>query len=159
MESYRIATALQFYGAPILRDVAKMIRYVTDDTQLLAREMADIMYGLRGVGLAGNQVGIDHRIIVVDFLGSPRVMLNPTIIEESKEKRKLYEGCLSLPGIERAVVRSTYIKVRYMDLEGKTQTLELFPKEPRDAPSHELVSRIIQHEVDHLDGVLIIDKE
>ncbi len=160
MKPFKIATSLRLYGDPILRAQANEISWwVGQNTKLLADDMTRIMYGFNGVGLAGNQVGMLMRIIVVDLIGKPLVMLNPEILEKSKTEHVRHEGCLSLPGINIMVKRNQFIKTQYMDLEGRKQILDLLSPQERDKQSFEIVSRIIQHEVDHLDGILILDKE
>ena len=117
----------------------------------LIKDMIDTMYQEDGVGLAAPQVGVSKRIIVVSpnaRRGEERVYINPEIIESSPEKEIGLEGCLSLPGISCEVQRSKKIKFKALDLNGVEQAEELlnFP------------ARVIQHEIDHLNGVLIIDR-
>jgi peptide deformylase len=147
------------YGDPILRQAARPIQNVTDAHRALAREMAQLMYGARGIGLAANQVGVLERIIVVDVdwtdrktktevhPHSPIAMINPEIIEESIEDEAVSEGCLSLPAIDGDVWRATHIRYRYVNLNGDTV----------EAEAEDLKARCIQHEIDHLNGILFID--
>lgn len=159
MKPFVMATSLRLYGDVILKTKAEPIKVITNDFKLLATDMITIMYGFNGVGLAANQVGMLWRIIVVDMIGAPLIMFNPEITKLSSSQRPKYESCLSLPGFSKAVTRPIYCSTKYIDLGGKKQTLNLFPKANRDAESFETVSRIIQHEVDHLNGILLIDKE
>jgi len=149
MGSDRILKVLT-YGARVLRQKAKP---VTDfgGMETLGRQMLDQMHRSRGVGLAAPQVGIDQRIIVADPSSfdatlTPMILVNPEIIERKGEEAGL-EGCLSLPGIEVEVKRSKEIRVKAQATDGSPLEFRLknFP------------ARIIQHEIDHLNGVLLLD--
>jgi peptide deformylase len=113
--------------------------------------MFETMYAEEGVGLAAPQVGITDRVIVVDphlEEQEPFALINPEILQASKETDKAEEGCLSIPGLRDLVERSTSITVRGLTPEG----------EPRELAAEGLLARIVQHEVDHLNGVLFIDR-
>lgn len=150
---------VRLYGDPVLHEVARPIDQITGEHRKLAEDMAETMYESRGIGLAANQVGVTERIIVIDVNWSekrnkkpqgrnPIVLINPEILEEGVEDDVLAEGCLSLPEIEGDVWRPTAIKVRYQTLEGQTV----------ERAATELEARCIQHEVDHLNGILFIDR-
>lgn len=150
---------IYLYDDPVLRQVAQPVKKITDKTRQLAADMIETMYDARGVGLAANQVGALERVITVDTDWSekrnakpaprnPLVLINPEILEESAEDESSSEGCLSLPEIEGDVWRSLRIRFRYMDLDGNTHEEE----------ATGLKARCIQHEVDHLNGVLFIDR-
>jgi len=153
-------TALEIiiYDDPVLREKAKPIKRVAPRHAELAAGMTEAMFGAKGIGLAANQVGVTERLIVID--GDPeeskkngkgrhaRAMINPEVLEESKDDNVYEEGCLSLPDIRGDIWRPTRIRLRYQDLEGRVHE-----EEARD-----LVARCILHEIDHLDGVLIIDR-
>lgn len=149
------------YGDPALREVARRVEAVTPELRQLAADMLETMYAAEGIGLAANQIGSLDRIVVVDTEwrrgrrkgepaqpGAPMVMLNPEIVEESVEDDESEEGCLSMPGLRGDVWRSIKIKVRYETLEGEQVEREL----------KGLTARCAQHEVDHLNGVLFIDR-
>lgn len=135
-------------GDPVLRSKAKEINEVNKKTNDLIDNMFDTMYAEDGVGLAANQVGILKRIAVVDIReGNEVILINPEIIEE-EGKAIMEEGCLSVPDETGDVIRAEKIKVRSLNREG--QEIE-FEAEGFEA-------RAIQHEIDHLDGVLFVDK-
>lgn len=142
---------VRLLGDPILRTPAAKVTEITDETRQLIRDMFETMYAEEGVGLAAPQVGISERIIVVDPQQDdvpPFALINPEITELSKETEKGEEGCLSIPGLRDLVERSYRAVVRGTTPEGEERTLELTG----------LPARIIQHEVDHLDGILFIDR-
>lgn len=135
-------------GDPVLRSKAKKIDEVTKKTNDLIDNMFDTMYEEDGVGLAAPQVGILKRIAVVDIReGNKVVLINPEIIEE-EGKAIMEEGCLSIPGETGDVIRSQKIKVRSLNREGNQIEIE----------AEGFEARAIQHEMDHLDGVLFVDK-
>jgi peptide deformylase len=135
-------------GDPVLRIKAEKIDEVNKINNDLIDNMFEIMYAEDGVGLAAPQVGISKRIAVVDIREDNKIVLiNPEIIAE-EGKAIMEEGCLSIPGETGDVIRSQKITVRSLDREGKVIEFE--------AEGYE--ARAIQHEMDHLDGVLFIDK-
>ena len=148
------------YGDPVLKTEAKDIDQDHPELDLLIANMWETMYEADGVGLAGPQVGQSIRIFVCD--GSPfgegekgdpscegfkRVMINPVIFDESEERTEMDEGCLSIPGIREAVERPVSISVEYYNARWELIEERLSG----------LAARIVQHENDHLDGVLITD--
>lgn len=137
---------------PLLRAVADPIEKVDDSIRALAADMLETMYGAPGIGLAAPQIGEMKRIVVMDLAKEgeepdPIVMINPEILKFSDETVVTEEGCLSIPEIYYEVERPAEVRVRYTDLEGKTVE--------RDAGDR--LAICIQHELDHLDGVLYID--
>ena len=135
----------------VLRQTAQPVRDITDDTRQLLDDMAETMYDAPGIGLAANQIGSLERLIVMDC-GSDEVpelwqMINPQIIWSSDETSKLEEGCLSIPGHNAEVIRPAVVRARYTDIDGKAQEME----------ADGLLAACIQHEIDHLNGVLFID--
>ncbi|CCU79529.1 Peptide deformylase [Halanaerobium saccharolyticum subsp. saccharolyticum DSM 6643] len=135
-------------GDPVLRSKTKKIDEVTKKTNELIDNMFDTMYEEDGVGLAAPQVGILKKIAVVDIReGNKVILINPEIIEE-EGKAIMEEGCLSIPGETGDVIRSQKIKVRSLNREGKE--IEFM--------AEEFEARAIQHEIDHLNGVLFVDK-
>ena len=138
------------YGEPVLRQVAKPVTRINNETQLLVRRMIDTMRDANGLGLAAPQVGVSTRVIVYDPLDKKgvRVLINPVILSMSGEQWEPEEGCLSIPGLVGKVKRAQEIKIKGYD--------------ERNHPIVRRVSgleaRVIQHEVDHLDGILFIDR-
>ena len=135
-----------------LRAVADEIPEVTDEIRVLAKDMLETMYDAPGIGLAAPQIGELKRIVVMDLskegeTPDPIVMINPEILKYSEETVTTEEGCLSIPEIYYEVERPAEVTVEFTDLEGKRVT--------RDAK--ERLAVCIQHELDHLDGVLYID--
>jgi len=140
---------IKIYGNPVLRKKSIKVD-VTPDIIELAHEMIDTMYQDKGVGLAAPQIGKNIRLVVIDLMDDtgPKILINPEIYWQSKDNVKMEEGCLSIPGISALVSRPSSIKYRYTDENGKTV----------DRIADELEARVIQHELDHLDGVLYIDR-
>lgn len=135
-------------GDPVLRSKAKKVTKVDKKTNELIDNMFETMYAEDGVGLAAPQVGILKKIAVVDIQEGNKVLLiNPEIIAEDG-KAIMEEGCLSIPGEIGNVIRSKYIKVRSLDREGNEIEFE----------AEGFEARAIQHEMDHLEGVLFVDK-
>ncbi|WP_055071015.1 peptide deformylase [Clostridium massiliamazoniense] len=132
----------------ILRKKSKEVKEITPRIEILVKDMIETMYHNDGVGLAAVQVGILKRIFVVDIQDDTgvKVFINPEILEKSGEELGP-EGCLSLPGERDEVKRATYVKIKAQDIEGKEFILE----------ATELLARAIQHEYDHLDGILFVD--
>lgn len=136
----------------ILREVSEPIESITDEVLTLADDMLETMYDAPGVGLAAIQVGVPKRLVVLDVAGedeppSPLTLINPEIVEHGESERSHEEGCLSIPDVLVDVKRPTPVKIRYLDRDGRSQELE----------ADGLLGTAIQHELDHLDGKLIID--
>lgn len=144
---------LRYYPDDVLKQKAKKISTFDSSVRKLAQDMLDTMYASDGVGLAAPQVGVSKRLMVIDVSGSeeskrPLVFINPIIVEREGELVGL-EGCLSFPEVYFEVKRANRIVVRYQNLSGKELKLEA---------QGDLLCRAIQHEIDHLDGELFIDK-
>lgn len=133
------------YGAPVLREKAQQVPTITPELQQLADDMLETVTHHKAVGLAANQVGKAVQLCVIDY-GVKRVLFNPVITTFGKPAAA-YESCLSFPGVCTRVRRPDGVKVSYLDREGQPQTLE----------ATGTLARIIQHEVDHLNGILIRD--
>jgi peptide deformylase len=135
-------------GDDLLRQKARKIDKIDEDTVNIAHQMLEILKRDKGVGLAGPQIGFMKRIFVVHVENDEeRVFINPSILETSHETSKFEEGCLSVPGIYANVIRSESIKIQAWNEKGRPFTLE----------GGGLLARVIQHEYDHLNGVLFID--
>ena len=137
------------YGDPILRRRAQAVREVTLEIRRTVEDMIETMYDEIGIGLAAPQVGIPLRLMVVgDEKGrEARALVNPVIAEQGGQITA-EEGCLSLPGIFAQVTRAEWVRLEAHDLEGQ----------PVSIRAHGLAARVFQHEMDHLDGVLFIDR-
>ncbi len=138
------------YPDKVLRRPTEPVTKVDSRTKELVRRMLETMYSSGGVGLSANQIGFSVRLAVVNPTGEKEdemVLINPEIIS-SKGRDLLEEGCLSCPGIKAPIARKEKITIRYVDLEGGSHEEEYAG----------FLARIIQHEVDHLDGRLIIDR-
>ena len=140
-------------GDPVLRREAAPVEEFDDELRALARDMFDTMYRAEGIGLAAPQVGISKRLLVIDLrrdegVDERFVLVNPEITWSSDEMDKQPEGCLSMPGLEEVVQRPWAVHVKAKDLDGK----------PIEVAADDLLSRALQHEIDHLDGVLFSDR-
>jgi peptide deformylase len=138
---------LRLEGDEILRKQSREIKNINERIKILADDMIETMKENDGIGLAAPQVGILKRIIVVDIGQGPLVMVNPDILEKDGEQI-INEGCLSVPNKNGNVKRPEKLKVTYTDLEGDKHTIK----------TEGLLSVVISHEVDHLNGLLFIDK-
>ncbi|MCQ8186354.1 peptide deformylase [Parvularcula maris] len=137
---------------PRLREVSKEVAAVTDETRALMDDMLETMYAAPGIGLAAIQIGVPERIIVMDLADKheepqPRYFVNPRIIDPSEDVAPYEEGCLSVPDAFEELDRPARCRVEYLDYEGRPQVLE----------AKGLLATCIQHEMDHLEGILFID--
>jgi peptide deformylase len=140
------------YPEPVLLKKAKPAGKLDDELKKLIQDMTETMYDAPGIGLAANQIGRPIRIIVYDVTPkdqerNPSVLINPEIIE-SEGEQVMEEGCLSVPEYYSDVKRSARVKVRGLDLEGN----------PVEICGEGLLATVLQHEIDHLDGILFIDR-
>lgn len=154
-------TVLKIYVAPhpVLKKIAEPVAKVTDEDRKLMDDMLDTMYATDGIGLAAPQVGISKRIVVMDLeqpreeedwtkrRTKPLFFVNPEITWESEDMRVYQEGCLSVPGQYADVTRPDKIKIKFLDYDGKAQEIE----------ADGLLATCLQHEMDHLNGILFID--
>lgn len=136
------------FGDPVLRERAREVEEVTDLHRKLAKDMLETMRQAPGVGLAGNQVGVLHRIFVWEVDDAHGAFINPVITERSDETFVDDEGCLSMPGLVYPVERSISVTVQAIDENGAPVLMQ----------AEDFLARIFQHEIDHLDGVLFIDR-
>ena len=143
-----MALDLRTFGDPVLKTRAAPVETFDESLARLAQEMLATMREQEGVGLAANQVGRLKRILVAAVEDQEYVIVNPTIEERARSTEKDLEGCLSIPGIQVEVERPTAVTISGQDASGAPLRLE----------ASGLLARILQHEVDHLDGVLILDR-
>ena len=155
---------IRTFGDPVLRMPSRPIAAPTPEICALAEDMIETMFAAEGCGLAAQQIGETRSICIVfvpedldkneagerlhpQFEG-PRALLNPRIVRSSKKTEGREEGCLSFPGIRGTITRPLEIDLEFMDLDGKTHAMTL----------RDFAARVVQHEIDHLNGVLFIDK-
>jgi peptide deformylase len=131
---------------PVLRQIAKPVPQITPAIHKLLDDMAETMYDAQGIGLAANQIGIAKRIVVIDVGEGLIELVNPEILSSSGTQTD-YEGCLSLPGIRGRVTRALNVTVRFQNRHGETVELD----------AEGLLARCVQHELDHLNGILFTD--
>lgn len=139
---------------PVLKQTAHAVETITDDIRAQMDGMLAAMYNAPGIGLAANQVGLLNRVIVMDLANpdngeepEPFLMANPEVIWESEQMSAMDEGCLSIPQQYGEVERPAEVKVKYIDYHGKDAEMS----------ASGLLSHCVQHEIDHLNGVLFID--
>ena len=135
-----------------LRQVSKPVERINSSIRKLVDEMFESMYDAPGIGLAAIQIGTPQRVITMDLAKkedprNPQVFINPEVLWASEEMATYEEGCLSIPEFYGDVERPTQVKVRYLDLEGQQQLIE----------ANGLFATCLQHEIDHLNGILFID--
>ncbi len=141
-------TEIRVIGDPVLRERAREVTVFDRNLRKLAKRMLRIMHDAPGVGLAAPQVGVVQRLLVYDVDEDPKVLVNPVLDEPSDETEEGEEGCLSVPGLRMPVERPVGVRVRAFDVDG----------EPLDYRVEGFEARVIQHEYDHLEGVLIVDR-
>ena len=147
-----MAYKVRIYGDPVLRKSTDSVTEFDNNLSDIVHNMIEAMYEGNGIGLAAPQVGISKKIIVIDTsfgenADSALHLINPEIIE-TKGECLLEEGCLSIPGVYEEIVRPEKILVTYFDSDGNEQKID----------ADGLLSRVIQHEMDHLDGILFVDR-
>jgi len=134
-------------GEPVLREKAKPVKNITPNIIKLLQNMADTMYDAPGVGLAAPQIGISKRVVTIDIGDGLLELINPEIVyREGTELDS--EGCLSVPGVTLKVKRARKVRVKALNRQG--QRLEIV--------GEDMLARALQHEIDHLDGILFIDR-
>ncbi|MDH3681772.1 MAG: peptide deformylase [Acidimicrobiia bacterium] len=138
---------IRVFGDPVLRKVATEVTEIDGKLAKLADEMFETMYAEPGIGLAAPQVGVQRRFFVYDVGEGPEVLINP-VIEESVGEWTYEEGCLSVPGLFWEIVRPKEVHITGRDLDGNEISIE----------ADELLARLFQHELDHLDGILLLDR-
>ncbi len=140
------------YPAPVLRQVAEPVSAVDDDVKAVASRMIELMHEAKGVGLAAPQVGLPWRMFVANWTAQPgedHAFINPELLDPSRETGPHDEGCLSIPDVTAEITRPLGITIRATDLDGRAFTM---------TDTGTLAARVWQHEFDHLEGVLILDR-
>jgi peptide deformylase len=138
---------IRTFGDPVLRTPAETITEFDDVLARLAEDMIETMYAAPGVGLAAPQIGISKRVCVFDTGEGAQVLINPEIVETADEW-EFEEGCLSVPGYFWLVERPAFARAVGLDLDGS----------PVEYEGDELIGRVLQHEIDHLDGMLLVER-
>lgn len=141
---------VRYYPDQCLSVVCNPITEITEGIHRLSEELTDTMYAEGGVGIAANQCGINARMFAFDYdqSGKPMVVINPVMVEDWDEQYEDAEGCLSLPGRGCNVVRANVVELRGLNIFGNSVVMQ----------ANGLAARVIQHEMDHLNGLLIIDR-
>lgn len=135
------------YGDPVLKQPTREVTDIDGSVAQLVADMIETMYDAPGAGLAANQVGVQRRVFVYDAGDGPRSVINPRIVESSGEWA-YEEGCLSVPGLSWTIVRPDEVHLVGLDLDGNEISID----------ASEFEGRVLQHEVDHLDGTLLIER-
>ncbi len=138
---------IRVFGDPVLRQPALEVEEIDEALVQLAGEMLETMYDAPGVGLAAPQVGVQRRFFVYDVGEGPGVVVNPRLVETSGTWTYL-EGCLSVPDLHWEIIRPARVRLVGLDLDGKDLDIE----------ADELLARCFQHEIDHLDGMLLLER-
>jgi len=142
-----MSATIRKYGDSVLRQVADPVKVINKEIKNISEKMVEAMLRANGVGIAAPQIGVAKRIIAFDLGGKFYILINPEILETSEEEEEILEGCLSIPGVDAPVVRKLRAQVRGVTLDEKEVEVE----------GEGLMARAIQHEVDHLGGILFID--
>lgn len=140
-------TTIRTYGDPVLKVPAREVTEIDGRIATLAETMIEVMYAAPGSGLAANQIGVQRRVFVYDIGDGPTTIINPSIVESDGEWT-FEEGCLSVPGLSWEITRPDRIHLVGYDLDGNEISIE----------TDEYEGRVFQHELDHLDGILLIER-
>jgi peptide deformylase len=141
------AHTVRVFGDPVLKQRASEVDELDASVARLVDDMIDTMYAAEGTGLAAPQIGVQRRVFVYDVGEGPRTVVNPRLVEQAGEWT-FTEGCLSVPGLSWPIVRPGQVHLVGYDLQGNEVDLE----------ADELLARVFQHEIDHLDGVLLLER-
>jgi len=148
MERNMAELKLRKYGDPVLRQKCQEVKEIDEEINKLIEEMKKIIIEADGAGIAAPQVGILKRIILIQTEEGPEAFINPKILKKSKATQIEEEGCLSMPGIHLKIERAKEVVLTALDRD----------KKPLNIEARNLQARIFQHEIDHLDGILFIDR-
>ncbi len=135
-------------GDPRLRQIAEPVAEVDEAVRELIRDMFETMAHAPGIGLAATQVGVPKRVVVISMDGENLALVNPRIVDSGEGEETDVEACLSLPGVQGMVTRPDYVVVRALDENGEEFEME----------GDDLLARCLQHEIDHLDGIVFLDR-
>jgi peptide deformylase len=138
---------VRLFGDPVLKQPAREVEEINGSLATLAETMYDTMYEAVGAGLAAPQIGVQRRVFTYDIGEGPHTIVNPEIVESSGEWT-YNEGCLSVPGLHFEIVRPKVVTLRGVGLDGDELVIE----------GDEMLARVFQHEIDHLNGVLLLDR-
>jgi peptide deformylase len=138
---------VRLFGDPVLKQIAREVEEVNGSLAALAETMYETMYEATGAGLAAPQIGVQRRVFTYDVGEGPHTIVNPEIVESSGEWT-YDEGCLSVPGLHFEIVRPKLVTLRGIGLDGNELVIE----------ADEMLARVFQHEIDHLNGVLLLDR-
>jgi len=138
---------IRTFGDPVLRTTAATVETIDESIQRLVEDMIETMYAAPGVGLAAPQIGVSKRVAVFDAGEGPQAMINPEIVE-TRDEWTFDEGCLSVPGHYWPITRPSFARARALDLYGNEV----------EYAGEELLGRVLQHEIDHLGGTLLIER-
>lgn len=139
---------IRLFGDPVLKEKCPDVEEVGEDLKGLIQDLIDSLPQPGGAGLSANQIGVVKRVFVYDYEGEVRACINPYILNASEELEEDLEGCLSLPGVGVPVLRHSAVELKYLDENGKSHVIK----------AEGWLARVIQHEIDHLDGKLILDR-
>lgn len=140
---------VRFFGDPVIKEKSLKVIELGNEVSILSRNMAETMYESQGIGLAAPQIGVLKQVIVIDMDDDGFVAyVNPKVVEYSKAQDVDDEGCLCLPDVRVPVKRSRKVVVRALDLKGREVEIE----------AEDMLARILQHEIDHLDGLTILER-
>jgi peptide deformylase len=146
---FAVATLpIRTFGDPVLKEKCLDVAELGDDLKALIQDMIDSLPKPGGAGLSANQIGVVKRVFIYDDEGEIRACINPRILNASEETEEDLEGCLSLPGVGVPVQRHTAVELEYQDERGKSHLIK----------AEGWLARVFQHEIDHLDGKLILDR-
>jgi peptide deformylase len=139
---------IRTFGDPVLKENCPEVEEINSDIATLIKDLIDTLPKPGGAGLSANQIGVVKRVFVYEHEGEIEACINPRIIYESDEILEDVEGCLSLPGVGVPVERNEVIEMEYFDIDGEKQRVK----------AEGWIARVFQHEMDHLDGTLILDR-
>jgi len=139
---------IRTFGDPVLKERCQEVEVIDEDIERLVQDLKDSLPQPGGAGLSANQIGVIKRVFVFEFEGEISSCINPRIISASEETSEDLEGCLSLPGAVMPVPRHVELELEYSDLSGETQRVH----------AEGWIARVFQHEMDHLDGTLILER-
>lgn len=140
--------SIRTFGDPVLREKCPEVMEIDEKTTRLAENLLESMYSAFGLGLSANQVGVVECIFVFDLGEGPMVCINPLIVSESGDTEEQEEGCLSLPNVHIPIARPSTVEIEYFDLKGRRQGMW----------GEGLLARLLWHEIDHLEGGLLLDR-